>query len=86
MYKHFVRTDKDKNVIHTFSDAFESPLASDIFISENTERHFNLEIMFMSTIPRFIYNENEIKVRSDDELLVLWNKYNEGNQSINNSP
>ena len=41
-YKHFIRLDADKNIIYSFSDAFEQPQAGDICINEQGGRQFEL--------------------------------------------
>lgn len=40
MYKHYVRLNQDKYIINSFSDAFEEPIKTDIFIRESDSRHF----------------------------------------------
>ena len=42
---HYVRLDNN-NIINAFSDVFESPIAGDVLVAENTnKRHFNLNLI-----------------------------------------
>lgn len=43
MCNHFIRINDKNRVIKGFSDAFEEPLPTDIFIRKSTSRHFYLE-------------------------------------------
>jgi len=43
MKKHYIRLDKDKNIIHNFSTAFEKSEAKDICVNKNGGRHFHLK-------------------------------------------
>lgn len=40
-HKHYIRTDANGVVIHRFSDAFETPLDTDICVATGAERHYN---------------------------------------------
>jgi hypothetical protein len=42
MNKHYIRLDINNNIIKGFSDAFETPLETDICVNENGQRHFEL--------------------------------------------
>jgi len=42
--KHYIRVDENNLIIKSFSDAFEQPTESDIFIEEGG-RHYNLDLL-----------------------------------------
>ena len=44
MSKHYVRTDKNSNIIQVFTDDFEKPVDGDFCINENGGRHFDNKI------------------------------------------
>jgi hypothetical protein len=74
-YKHYIRVDADANVIHAFSDAFEQPEPSDLLVTEDGGRHFNLDLWYNLVIPRWHVTGDEILERDDTELAALWLQY-----------
>ncbi|OME59492.1 hypothetical protein [Paenibacillus odorifer] len=79
MHKHYIRVDTDNNVIHAFSDAFEQPESTDLVVTEEGGRHFNLDLWYNGVIPRWYVTGDDMIERTDIELIGLWQQY----QAIN---
>ena len=82
--KHYIRV-KDGLVVKGFSDAFESPLETDICINEKGGRHFEID----GVINPPLHNENmchiyrydtEIRKATDEELEIELRQI-QGNQT-----
>lgn len=66
----FIRLDASNNVIHGFSDDFESPQIGDIQIP-GRGRGFNIELFDINGKPRWKWNGNTMVLRTDDEMYTL---------------
>lgn len=66
----FIRLDASNNVIHGFSDDFESPQIGDIQIS-GSGRGFNIELFDINGKPRWKWNGSTMVLRTDDEVYTL---------------
>ena len=82
--KHYVRL-KGGIVIHGFSDAFETPLETDICINEKGGRHFEID----GRINPPLYSEcgchlyrydTKLRKATEKELEAEWQANNQGNQ------
>jgi len=77
MKKHYIRIDENSFVIDAFSDAFEQPLETDIFI-EDGGRHYNLDLYREDGLPKLKYVEGEIVETTDtdftNELQIIIDK------------
>lgn len=68
MYKHYIRVDGNTNIIKAFSDAFEQPEEGDICITEDGDRHFNLDIFEIQTNAyKYKWVNNTITEKTLDE-------------------
>jgi len=77
MNKHYIELD-GIFIIKSFSDAFETPLETDIFI-EDGGRHYNLDLLRKDGLSKYKYINNEMVETIDndfvDELLEIEKKY-----------
>jgi len=73
MNKHYIRLD-GIFIVKSFSDAFETPLETDIFI-EDGGRHYNLDLLRKDGLSKYKYINNEMVETIDndfvDELLEI---------------
>ena len=75
-YNHYIRTNESNDVIHGFSDAFETPEPGDILVLENGPRHF--QEAFPESLRnergqfRFRWQDGQIVERSQQELDDEW--------------
>ena len=60
MYKHYIRIDKDKNIIKTFTDAFETPEENDILIEGNGARHFVVNLVDVNGTSLYKYEKKKL--------------------------
>jgi hypothetical protein len=69
---HYVRVDANNIVIHAFSDAFETPLSTDILVESNSGRQYNPQLM--NDRSQFIYKvvSGAMTLRTQAELDAEW--------------
>jgi hypothetical protein len=70
-YKHYARVDENNIVIQGFSDAFESPLDTDICIDEDAQRHFQLQLKNANGESIYKYANGKLVDRTADEMFNL---------------
>jgi hypothetical protein len=72
-YSHYIRLDANNIIIYRFSDAFETPLQTDICVATDADRHYNDP--YTNERGQFIFKwENGSMVsRTQSELDVEWN-------------
>lgn len=73
MNKHYIKTDNNNYIIKSFSDAFEQPSETDIFI-ENGGRHYNLDIHLDDMCPKYKYDNGIIE--SSEANRTAWRAEN----------
>jgi hypothetical protein len=75
-YKHYIRTNEAGEIIHGFSDAFETPEPGDILVLENGPRHFHLAWPETLTNERgqylFRWVNGQRVAKAQDELDAEW--------------
>lgn len=69
MIRHYIRKDDNKNIIKTFTTAFEEPEQDDICVNENGDRHYNLDIKTPEGYYKYKYDK-EIIEKTQEEIDV----------------
>ena len=69
MPKHYIRIDKEKNIIYIFCTDFEQPKKNDICVNKNGERHFHLKKGLINKNGKYNYKyaNKKIKERTEKE-------------------
>jgi len=72
-YFHYIRINKNNEIIHAFSNAFEQPEKEDILLYETEQRHCQLQVMSEKYIGKYKYKyiNNEIIEKTEDELYPI---------------
>lgn len=74
--KHYIRLDANNHIIKGFSDAFEEPLETDICITEEGGRHFELfdtinpPIVDITGCHLFKYVNNNVLETTEEERAI----------------
>ena len=84
MYKHYIRTNENNEIVKVFSDAFEQAIETDTLYKETEERHFNLNI---KNIEYNTYNykfvDSEIVENEISDSIILSKARNEKLSELN---
>lgn len=67
-YKHYIRTNEVGTIIDAFSDAFKTPMETDILLKECEERHFT---MVLRDALGWIYEYKIVNVNGYKKLAVV---------------
>ncbi len=76
--KHYIRLNANNHIIKGFSDAFETPLETDICINEQGSRHFELNGEVNPSLinqlgqPLYSYIEEEVIELTEEERNTLY--------------
>lgn len=82
MAKHYIRLDKNNNIIYGFSDKFKKPELDDICIEENGGRHFSLLVDNNCIINPILIDE-KLKYKYqyvNDKVILADTNYNENDK------
>lgn len=71
-YKHYIRVNEEGLVVHGFSNAFEQPLTTDLPLSGDQGRHFQLQITNDRGQYKYKVANNQLVERSQTELDTEW--------------
>lgn len=76
--KHYIRVENEI-VVKGFSDAFESPLETDICINEKGGRHFEIDgeinpPLYDDRMCHIYRYDTELRKATDEELEAEWNE------------
>jgi hypothetical protein len=83
MYNYYIKIDENNNVIDRFSEGTQSPDQDSIFVGQNIERIFNLDLIIEIgdfNLYRYIYENDTYREKTqneiDNELSILKNDNN----------
>jgi hypothetical protein len=85
-YKHYIRINSNNEIIHAFSDAFQSPEETDILLGETEERHCQFQVMSDKYIGKYKYKyvDGEIIEKTEEELYTAEERKADKIKQINN--
>ena len=64
----YLRLDKDKTVVHGFSDDFEKPLLDDVLFKPNGGRHFRLDLVTHDGFFKYKWQSGRLVERTEKEI------------------
>jgi len=72
VYKHYIRTNKDGEVVLAYSSAFKEQEQGDICVTPDgtDDRHYNLDL-FCDGVARHVYKSGRLITRTDAEIDTL---------------
>jgi len=72
-YRHYIRLNSQNEIIHSFSNAFEQPLETDILFKETEERHCQLRVMSEKYLGKYKYKyiDGKIIEKTEEELFPI---------------
>jgi hypothetical protein len=72
-YMHYIRINKNNEITHAFSNAFEQPQKKDILLRETEQRHCQLNVLSEKYIGKYKYKyiDGKIIKKTDEELYTI---------------